>query len=813
MALNCAFVANIRCVERTQFLYRAVVKVLLGAGILCVFAIVLAAIPRSGIDMSEPSSLITDRHGMFMAELESADYAGYGFWPLDAIPQRVVTATIALEDRRFWIHPGVDPVAIGRALWQNISNQQRVSGASTLAMQLVRLQHPAPRSYVNKSIEAVAAVIMTLRYGRKTVLANYLRWVPYGNRIHGISYAARRYLDKPVEDLSWAEIAFLAAIPQSPGRMNPFVPAGRHRAVQRGMRLLQILNANEVISDAELKLAVAEIRNIRLPQRQQRPRNAMHAILKIEQLLQHKKLKHNKAPTWVQSSIDLTLQDSIVDLSRRMLEKWRPRGAGNLGLIVLDKRSNEVLAWIGSDDYFDDGNSGAIDYTQIKRSPGSVLKPFIYALAIERGTIAVNTVIDDLPLVKYPFRNSDHRFLGPMLPRQALSNSRNIPAIRVLNKVGLNQTYGLFGQLHLHQHELPATHFGYGMALGSLPVRLEDVVRAYSMLANEGRYRDLQWLNKEESSESIGIQKSQQIISPSTARLITLFLSDPGARLPTFPRMGTTEYPFPVALKTGTSQGYRDAWTVAYSKNYIVGVWVGHPLPRPMYKLNGAGSTADLAQQVLLQLHARQRHGLADLSFPAPDNYVGVEVCGISGKLASSSCDFSYQEWFPEDEVPREVDSSYMRLVVDTRTGAPALSNTPSRFKRPRTMVNLPYRYADWIVKNQLVAYINFARDDASQRLTSLPRGLNVTIDILSPQNNLHILRNPEAPGLSSSIALSASVEPPVEQLVWYVDGEPHALVEYPYSTRLQLSPGKHRIQARVPMTPEQSEAVIITVE
>ncbi|MGD8595172.1 MAG: transglycosylase domain-containing protein, partial [Gammaproteobacteria bacterium] len=635
MGLNSILLINIRCVKRTLLRYRTVAKILLGAAIVCLVAIVLAAIARSTIDTPLPSSLMTDRHGTFMAELESAGYAGYGFWPLESLPPRVVTATLALEDQRFWVHPGVDPVAIGRAVWQNVLNQERISGASTLAMQLVRLQHPAERSYVNKTIETVAAMIMTLRYGREAVLDNYLRWVPYGNRIHGIAYAARRYLDKPVQDLSWAEIAFLAAIPQSPSRMNPFVPAGRYRAVRRGERLLHILNANEVISDAELTLAVAEIHRIRLPQRQQRPRNAMHAILKIEQFLQHK--KPQQTSPLVQSSIDLGLQDSFVELSRRMLDGWRGKGAGNVGLIVLDKHSNQVLAWVGSDDYFDDANNGAIDYTQIKRSSGSVLKPFIYALALERGAINANTVIDDLPMETYPFRNSDNRFLGPMLPRQALCNSRNIPAIRVLNKVGLDETYGLFGQLDLHQHELPAVHFGQGMALGSLPVRLEDVVRAYSMLANEGRYRELQWLKQTPGENDEENSLTQQLVSPSTARLITLFLSDPSARLPTFPRMGTTEYPFPVALKTGTSQGYRDAWTVAYSHDYIVGVWVGHALPRPMYKLNGAGSAADLARQVLLHLHTKQRHGLADLRFPAPDNYVGVEVCGISGKLAGAS--------------------------------------------------------------------------------------------------------------------------------------------------------------------------------
>lgn len=804
MVLKSTEAVNIRCVKRILRRIRVTAKAVLIVALFAGVGILLVAIPRSGIDTPVPSSLITDRHGTFMAELESTGYDGYGFWPMEALPSRVVDATLALEDQHFWLHPGVDPLAIGRAVWQNVSNQQRISGASTLAMQLVRLQHPAERNYVNKAVEAAAAMIMTLRYGREKVLAQYLRWVPYGNRIHGIAYAARRYLDKPVDDLSWAEIAFLAAIPQSPSRMNPFHSRGRYRAIQRGSRLLKELHQKQIISAADLVLALAEIRAIRMPQREERPRNAMHAILKLE-----RKLQNTAAPSLLRSSIDLKLQDTVTELSRKMLDTWRKKGAGNTAAIVLDKRSNEVLVWVGSDDYFDAFHSGAIDYTQIKRSSGSILKPFIYALALERGVIDANTVIDDLPMTQYPFRNSDHRFLGPMLPRQALGNSRNIPAIRVLNRVGLDETYGVFGRLSLHRNRYPARRFGQGMAVGSLSVRLEDVVRAYSMLANEGRYRDLQWLVKTNASNSTG----DPMFSPEVARLITLFLSDPSARLPTFPRMGTTEYAFPVALKTGTSQGYRDAWTVAYSNHYIVGVWVGHALPQPMDGLNGAGSAAVLARKILLHLHAGQQHGLSDLSFPPPDHYVRVDLCAGSGKRAGPACEFAFQEWMPKGKVPHQVDDMYVRMAVDTRTGLPAAQDTPSRFTQVQTLVNLPPRYADWIAQQQMHALRTSVLGPEAKSPVPLPRDLAVKIDITSPQAGMHILRNPEAPQQNSSIALKATVEPPTAQLIWYVDDRPYQLVDYPYTTRLPLQPGKHRIQARVPMTPERSGIVTIDIE
>ena len=763
---------------------------------------------RSTLLPTMPGYLLSDRNNQFLAEIVSGDRDGYGYWTLSQLPERVVRATVELEDQRFWSHPGFDPVALARALWQNLSSQTRVSGASTLAMQLVRMQHPAARSYTNKLIETLAAAIMTLRYGRETVLSEYLRWVPYGNRIHGIDYAARRYLDKPVQDLSWAEIAFLAAIPQSPSRMNPFDSEGRLRAQRRGRHLLRLLHGQQVLSNEELQLALAQIGRLHMPVRAQRPEYSLHYIEKLQQQLDNDNARrhfyHNPR---IKTTLDTRLQREVTQLSREHISRWRQQGAGNLSLIVLDKKTNEVLAWVGSADYFDSQYSGAIDYTQVQRSPGSVLKPFIYALAMERGAINAATVLDDLPMRAYPVSNSDRRFLGPLLPRQALSNSRNIPAIHVLQLAGLDETYGLFRRLALHNSPLAAQYYGLGLALGSVPVRLQDVMRAYAVLANDGVYRPLQWFVSPPQSAV----RPERIFSIATARQISLFLSDPAARLPTFARMGATEYPFPVALKTGTSQGYRDAWTVAYSNNYIVGAWTGNPDPNAMRQLSGSASTAELVQQVLLRLHSREKQGLSDLNFPAPPHYVAVELCAHSGKLAGSGCDNKFQEWLAADQVPREVDNSYVRLVNDSRTGQPASAQTPPQFRRVKTLVNLPPRYADW-VQTQGLAAAPVNGQDYNPR-SEQPLMKSVAVQITSPADSTHVYRDPEAPNANSSITLSAVTDPPVAQLLWYVDNKPYKLTAYPYTTRLPLNSGRHIIQARVPLTVERSNPVAIMVE
>ncbi|MBL1276384.1 MAG: penicillin-binding protein 1C [Ectothiorhodospiraceae bacterium] len=790
-------------------------------------ALAITAFSRATLEAPFPTLLINDRHGKFLAEISQNEDRGYGFWPLKQLPPRVIAATLAIEDRRFWMHPGVDPLAVGRALWQNLNSSQRVSGASTIAMQLARMQAPAARNYFNKLIETATALALTLRYGREQVLSHYLRLVPYGNNIHGIAYAARRYLNKPVDDMSWAEIAFLSAIPQSPGRMNLYTYKGRGRAITRGKRILAQLRKQAVISEAEYPLALRQIENIQVPRRQQRPNDALHAILKMEHSLKQslKQSPQNTSQQTTQtvftSSLDLNIQDRLTTISRTLLAQWRKNGAGNAALIVIDRTDNSVLSWIGSSDYFDPAHSGAIDYTRVKRSSGSTLKPFIYALGLDRGDINATTLLADIPASGLALRNSDMRHLGPLLPRQALANSRNVPLAQVVERIGLNTAYTFLGNLNLHQSTLPAQHYGLGIALGGLPVTLEELVTAYASLANDGVLKELRWFKNQPTS------KGKRILSESTARQITLFLSDPTARLPSFPRMGSTEYPFPVAVKTGTSQAYRDAWTIAYSQRYLVGVWVGDPDNQPMYKLSGAGSAAVLVQKVMLSLHDKQRHGQDDLSFPTPEGYVKVALCANSGKRASKQCNRHFEEWLKPEHIPNQQDQGIRRIMVDKRSGEKATEKTPQEFRQLHTVLDLPPRYAVWASQQAGLNATNFnneriTKNGSHNKIT--PYKLNQQVDmqqnrqpieleILSPKDGVHFISNPEIPSTSSSIELSVQVSPAVKQITWYVNGKPYKNADYPYNVRLPLTSGKHIIQAAIPLTDERSKKVVIFVE
>lgn len=766
-----------------------------------------------------PSYLLLDRHGQFIAELNGGG-DDYGYWPVPQLPPRIVAAALALEDKRFDSHPGVDPLAIARAVYQNLTHRKRVSGASTIAMQVSRLVDPAERTYWNKMREAVRALVLTARYGREDILAAYLRMVPYGNRVHGIAYAARRYLDKPVADLSWAEIAFLSAIPQSPTRMNPYHEDGRLRAIARGRWLLVQLRDKGILSAADYELADEQIRAIRLPPLAARPADSLHAVLKLRQVLAAQAPEGGAEPYRVVTTLDLGLQSSVTEIAAGAVARWRAKGVGNAAVVLLDRETNDVLAWVGSTDYFDREGAGALDYAQTLRSPGSTLKPFVYALAYDLGRITPATILDDLPLVSEGVSNADKLYLGPMLPRQALANSRNVPAVRLLKQVGLEEGYEFLGRLGLHDDEHDARYYGLGLTIGAMPVTLEHLVQAYSVLANDGQWRSLHWYQGQAAD-------TRPLLSPGTARLVTMHLADPAARLPSFPRMGNTEYAYPVALKTGTSQGLRDAWTVAYSRRYLLGVWLGNADARPMYDVTGAGGAAELARDILNRLHGGERHGLVDLGFPPPQGYQRVAVCAMTGKRATPACDPVFEEWFKPGQEPQQYDDAYSRLAIDRRNGLLAHAKTPKRYVEWRTFIQLPPRYSEWAAQaglpqppQQVSTGTNVVRAAASRAgrernpaATAVASTRHAELRIISPENGESLLRDPSLPASRNTIGLRVEVSLTVPQVLWYVDGKPYQVVAYPYAARWQLQPGEHVIQAGIPLTQERSGPVYIHVE
>ena len=545
-----------------------------------------------------PTLVVHDGNAAFLCEIRDGDdRAEAGYWPVEPIPYRIAATVKVMEDRRFNYHFGVDPLAVLRAVKQNLVGGRRVSGASTLAMQVARLQTPAERTMRHKMREMVTAVYLTIRYGRNRIMDHYLRLAPYGNGIRGIGYASYCYFGKPVEDLSWAEIAFLSAIPQQPNWMNPRTSAGRTRLVRRARQIIDSVHKAGYITDSEAKRALQQVAEIRLQPRLIQQPETLHVALRIREFFRDPKTRDAIDGAIIQTALDQNIQRKIADQAQLCVESWSRSGVENAAVMVINVRTGEVIASLGSTDYFDAEHAGAIDYTRIKRSPGSALKPFIYALAMDYGIISPESLIVDHVSHAGGFGNFDGVWLGEIPVRRALASSRNVPAVDLIRQTGLYRTFGHLADLRLHSHEKEAAIHGLGLAVGGLPVTMERLIQAYTVFSSRGVLRDLQWFKGQEHLAP------QKIFSGETVQWINRSLSDPMARLPSFPRMGHLEYEYPVAVKTGTSEGSRDAWAIAWSSEYLTAVWLGRPDGRPMRRVGGYQTAAPLARVIMDELH------------------------------------------------------------------------------------------------------------------------------------------------------------------------------------------------------------------
>ena len=675
-----------------------------------------------------------------------------------------MAATLALEDRRFYSHGGVDLLAIARAAWNNIARRGRREGASTIAMQVARMQNPGPRGLKRKIMEAATAVALIARHGHEAVLAQYLRLAPYGAESHGVAHAARYYFDKPVEDLSWAETALLAAVPQAPGRMNLSREGGLSRASTRAARALDELTRMGALDPAQAALAKARLAAMKPIAPPRRP-ETLHLALRYERLAREGRIvAASPYDPRIHASIDLGVEEEVALMARRYLNGFRGAGARQVAVMVAERGatlggaardtggSNTVVAEVGSA-RFGGAGSGAFDFTRVTRSPGSTLKPFVYALAFERGALSATDILADVPEGASGVNNADGAFLGPMSPRQALANSRNVPAANLLRRVGIEANFHFLHELGLHDLEAPPESFGVSMAIGSLPTKLENLMRAYAALADDGVLGDLVYAREQRRCAP------RRVMSVDTARLVTSFLSDPQARLPTFPRYGPLEYPFAVAVKTGTSQGYRDAWTLAYSTKFIVGVWLGRADAGTMKELGGAASSARLAHAILVKLHGAKPGDMDAENFPPPPDRRAVDLC--LGRDARENCFETIREWVkPGEAAP---------------IAAPALS--------------------------------------ASSAGQEMEASAGPVLAIAAPEHNTHIWRNSDQPAALNRLALKLAQGTPGAQIVWYVDGEPFVVAEADQTVFWPLQPGAHRIQARLALRPGASRSVRVMVE
>ena len=606
------------------------------AGVALALWVRLGPIDETLLDRARHQSLtITDRHGEVLYESLAQSGARADWLTAETLPPHVTTATLAAEDRRFRWHPGVDPIAIARAMAHNIRAMRVVEGGSTITQQVAKLLlRSQSRSVKDKVREAVLAARLEHRYTKNEILALYLNLAPYGNRIHGVARASRAYFGCAPEQLTSAQAAFLASLPQRPSAFNPLRDPDAARP-----RQLRIL-ARMSLPPEELQRAQRE--KLRFtPSRQ--PVLAMHFV---ERLGNARRASAHRDV--VRTTLDAGLQRTILGIISAQRASLLRHGAHAVAVAVLDNRTGEWLAWEGSGDYFGQEFGGAIDGVVTPRQPGSALKPFTYALAFETGRSPA-TVLPDVPShfptgedgVVYTPRNYDGRYRGPLRARAALAGSENVPAVALLHQVGSESFLRLLRNAGFTGLDRTAQYYGLGLTLGNAEVTLEQLIRAYATFARGG----------------IPVGRREPLVSPRTAFWITDILSDPDARAYAFGSGGSLDFPFPVAVKTGTSQAYRDNWTVGYTRDVTVGVWVGNFDREPLRGSSGVTGAAPIFNGVMLAAvkHARGALPIGDRSpivAPPPD-VEEVQICALSGSRPSTYCPAIRSEWLATNEPAR----------------------------------------------------------------------------------------------------------------------------------------------------------------
>ncbi|MEW6511429.1 MAG: penicillin-binding protein 1C [Bacteroidota bacterium] len=590
------------------------------------------------------SVVVEDRDGRFLQAFLAAD----GAWRLRTspaeIPPRIKEILIRREDRWFYYHPGINPLSVGRALVQNLLAGRRVSGASTITMQIARMLEPRERTYLSKVIEAFRAAQLELKYSKEELLETYLSMAPLGGNIEGLRSAALIYYQTPLERLNIAQLFDLILIPGDPNGLQPDrnpdrLFAERKRQAQEWIRRGLLTETDSMIIWNTPASAV----------RHPLPRYAQHFTLRVKE--QH------PAGGDVRSSLHLPTQQAVERLLTSHLRPWKQRGVQNGAALVVRNATLDVLAYAGSEDFDDDASAGQVDAVRALRSPGSTLKPLLYAMCMDRGDLTPRTRLLDTPYDAEGFlaENYDGRYSGFVYADEALRRSLNVPMVRMLKRSGVSQFVEFAAAAGIRSLMEQQPRLGLSMILGGCGVTLEELVGAYAAFPRGGTRGRLRLVPSAENDAD----DEKRVWSSSAAWMVTEVLS--GLDRPDIPNNFAAATNLPaVAFKTGTSYGRRDAWAVGYSSEYTVGVWVGNVSHKGNPELVGSAAAAPLLIDIFNSISSGHRTTI----LARPKDIRGRLVCAVSGLARGPRCSRLIDDvCSAEHTVPRSCDMCREVLV------------------------------------------------------------------------------------------------------------------------------------------------------
>lgn len=741
-------------------------------------------LPAGLLDYREVASVkILDRDGRLLRELRSREDGRSTPLRADDIPDVVKDAFIAAEDHRFHSHPGVDPIAITRAAIGNFKAGRVVSGGSTLTQQLARALVPRPRTLAGKVQEALWALRLEAQLSKEEILAQYLNRVPFGNGTFGVEAASQLYFGREARYLSVGQAAVLASIPRGPTAYNPYRHPerldARKRWVVSRMEETERLTA-EAASQAkdepiDLRAFTAAFR-------------APHFVDFVARNLERWGLGE---ATVIQTTLDPDLQAQVEALVADEVSRLADRGVGSAAALVIDNATGEVLAYVGSADFFDDVHQGQNDGVQMLRQPGSVLKPFAYLEAFLAGDTPA-TVLADVE-AHFPGRqgayspeNYDRRVHGPVRAREALANSYNVPAVRLAESLGPDRILRMLHAAGFESLERGSEHYGLGVVLGNGEVSMWEAARAYAGLSRGGVLTSLRPLRRAVRSDGAPLRLPRELEprrfagAPETA-LVTHVLADNTARARAFGLDSVLRLPFPSAAKTGTSKGYSDNWTVGYTRERTVAVWAGNFDGSAMTNVSGITGAGPIFRATMIA----SMRGVRPAPLIGETTLEQRRICPHSGQEATHHCPSAMEEVFVRGRAPKGGCTMHAQLAAglegDLAERCAALAGPEG------TVTDLGPDFYDW------------ARAEGIARepwLAALCReaapGEARRPEILFPARNAEFLLFPDLPLADQAIPVRVRAPVSTGELEVRVDGEVATTLRPPFVGRIPARKGVH---------------------
>ncbi len=725
------------------------------------------------------STIITDRNGKVLRYMSTGKIADKMYSVSDISPY-LRGAVIATEDRRFFYHDGLDIIALGRAFSANLKAKSLEQGASTLSQQLAALLFDIPPTPIGKIKKIIIGFKLERHLSKTRILELYLNRAPFGDNYYGVAAASRSFFHREPSDLSAAQAAVLASALQ-----NPFIYSPRifpENTLKRRKLVLKAMQREGYINDELYKTALAEEVEIYPIETDF---EAPHFCDYIASSYEKNAMRHYKL---IRTTIDLALQKKAQAILSSVISGLAEKNVTNGAVVILKNDTGEIMAMIGSVDY--KGKAGQVNAALSLRPPGSALKPFTYASALEKRVLSASDIIPDLTFESveegglYIPKNYDGILHGPVTARTALACSYNIPAVRVLEKIGVEYLFSKLHDLGFAYMDKPPSYYGLGLTLGDAPVTLLELTRAYTVFSRGGKLSSVRSIISAEDEKGRLITPDQkpdyEVFSPEVSYIIFDILTDNNARTPAFGAYSSLRLPFQCAVKTGTSKSFRDNWTVGTSRDYTVGVWVGNFDNSKMKGISGVTGAAPVFKKIMLMLAGSEKPG----NISRPQSIVSCNVCSSSGLLSDELCGWKqYTEIYKEGTQPYKTCDVHRKLKIDKRTGKIVDQKLSGKYITEKVFEVYPPLYHHWMRENGL-------------EIPSLVSSSNETFQIVSPVGGESYRIDPVLRREYQKITFKAVSDNTQDLIEWFLNGKKIGESKTPFILEWPLEKGVFTLRA-----------------